>query len=80
MRVRHKNRQTMKGRAERLESSAGIFAVNPATAEKIKLAYGTGMRLVVIDDVITTGSTMKTALDALSSAGFENVRGLSLAH
>jgi predicted amidophosphoribosyltransferase len=35
---------------------------------------------IVIDDVITTGSTMKEAMETLRSAGFGRVIGISLAH
>lgn len=80
VRTLHKNRQTLKGRADRLESASGIFAVDAGRAAQISSAYGPDIRVIIIDDVITTGSTMKAALDAVASAGFRNVSGLSLAH
>lgn len=73
-RIQHGSRQTLKSRGERLSGSKGIFSVN-----KI-LTVAPNDSIVVIDDVITTGSTMKEALDVLKSAGFSNVTGLSLAH
>lgn len=36
--------------------------------------------VVVIDDVITTGGTIKDAVETLRRAGFENTWGLSVAH
>lgn len=75
LRIQHASRQTLKDRSERLESAKGIFAVNDEVTQKFK-----DSRVVVIDDVITTGSTMREAIDALKKAGFENVSGLSLAH
>ncbi|OHA16488.1 MAG: hypothetical protein A3C79_02625 [Candidatus Taylorbacteria bacterium RIFCSPHIGHO2_02_FULL_45_28] len=36
--------------------------------------------LIIIDDVITTGSTMFEAMETLKKAGFDDVHGLSLAH
>lgn len=36
--------------------------------------------VIIIDDVITTGSTMKEAMETLKSAGFSRVIGISLAH
>jgi ComF family protein len=76
LRTRHAARQTLKGRKERLESSKGIFVVNEDVIER----FGKNTRIIIIDDVITTGSTMKEALAAMRAAGFENVTGLSLAH
>lgn len=80
VRVQHKDRQTLKGRKDRQKSAQGIFAVIPETAARVKNTLGSGCRVVVIDDVITTGSTMKEALDTLRAAGFESAWGLSLAH
>lgn len=83
VRARHDSRHTLKGRAERLESVRGIFAVNEAG---LRRSTRTGEQhihdapVIVVDDVITTGSTMKEAVDTLRSAGFRNVRGVSLAH
>jgi predicted amidophosphoribosyltransferase len=72
----HKSRQTLKDRAERLESAQDIFAVNEEVAHKIK----GGPMIIVIDDVITTGGTIRDAVSTLRKAGFENTWGLSVAH
>jgi len=74
MRTQHKSQQKLNDRSDRLTEAKGIFTVNERTAIDKKL------RVIVIDDVITTGSTMKEAIDTLSAAGFENVSGISLAH
>lgn len=80
-RVRHASHQTLKSRDERLRSSKGIFSVNEEIVKQIKGAtLNSDHLIIVIDDVITTGSTMKEALDVLRSSGFSNVAGLSLAH
>jgi ComF family protein len=71
-RTHHLARQTLKGRKERLESAQGIFEVTPSLPLPSPL--------VVIDDVITTGSTMKEAIETLKKSGYTNVTGLSLAH
>lgn len=81
-RVHHLSRQTLKNREDRLESARGIFAVNKETMQK---SFNTEFDIkkiimIVIDDVITTGSTMKEAMETLRNTGFENVFGLSLAH
>jgi len=81
-RVHHLSRQTLKNRADRLESAKDIFAINESELKKL-LAKNIGIEnttVVVIDDVITTGSTIKEAMGVIKSAGFKNVFGLSLAH
>ena len=74
LRIQHASRQTLKGRTERLESAKGIFSVASET-DILKES-----QVVIIDDVITTGSTIKEAMETLDKAGFNSVRGLSLAH
>jgi predicted amidophosphoribosyltransferase len=86
----HKSRQTLKDRAERLESAQDIFAVNEEIAQKIKnydLRFknddpqSTNVQIIiVIDDVITTGGTIRDAVETLRRAGFQNAWGLSVAH
>ena len=90
LRIHNIAHQTLKDRAARLESTKGIFSINKEimklnnvnikeynnmTIEQLKKT-----QIVIIDDVITTGSTMREAMDTLKSAGFENVIGISLAH
>lgn len=77
-RAKHLDRQTTKNRADRLDLAKGIFSLNPKRLTS--LLCNPEMVIVVIDDVITTGSTMRSALDTLKFAGFKNVYGLSLAH
>jgi ComF family protein len=74
VRTHHVSRQTLKGRKDRVESSQGIFEVNKEVNEIKKTP------IIIIDDVITTGSTMFEAIETLKKAGPEDVRGLSLAH
>jgi len=72
VRTAHASRQTLKNRAARIESAHGIF--------KAHMTFSGQTPIIVIDDVITTGSTMNEAIDALKNAGYENVTGLSVAH
>jgi predicted amidophosphoribosyltransferase len=37
-------------------------------------------KIIIIDDVTTTGSTLKEARDELLKAGYVNVTALSIAH
>jgi len=92
----HKDRQTLKNRANRLESAKGIFAVDEILAKKIKTDFARKLEgqsihksnrvgidsiyVIVIDDVITTGSTIKEAMDTLKNSGFKKVTGISIAH
>ena len=80
VRTHHAARQTLKGRTDRLESAKGIFGVNEEVAQKFLAKEFKDFQIIIIDDVITTGSTMKEAIDMLKKAGFDDVRGLSLAH
>jgi len=84
VRARHKSRQTMKDRSERIESAQELFKVDES---KNKNENGNGNKeiqkdclVIVIDDVITTGSTMKGAVTAMRAAGYSRTFGLSLAH
>ncbi len=84
-RVHHTSRQTLKDREERLESAKGVFEMNEKMLEKLKdSGWKEGSlkntMVVMVDDVITTGSTMQEAMETIRKAGFKNVFGLSLAH
>ncbi len=85
VRTHHASRQTLKGREDRLESAKGIFGMNEKVIEQLRIQLIEDVRIekipvVIIDDVITTGSTMYEAIETLKKNGFEDVRGLSLAH
>jgi predicted amidophosphoribosyltransferase len=85
-RERHTSRQTLKDRQGRIDTAndAPLFAAHPANIRRLMDAVGISdpaqVCLIVIDDVITTGSTMKAALDALRGAGFSDICGVSVAH
>jgi len=87
IRTQHAGRHTLKGRSDRIESAHGIFAVDTAILEHVRthIHKTTNIPLfdipiLVLDDVITTGSTMHEALETLTHAGFTDVRALCLAH
>lgn len=80
MRTQNTSRQTLKGRHDRIESAKQIFSVNKNISQKLLTNKTAGLRVIIIDDVITTGSTMHEAIKTLEDAGFANISALSLAH
>lgn len=74
IRVKNIDKQTFKNRAERIENSSKIFAVNDFDKSILH------KKIIIIDDVTTTGSTIREARDALMTAGFRDVGGLTIAH
>ena len=62
----------LKNKTERLKNLKNCFS---ADAEKVK-----GRNIILIDDVITTGTTMSEASRTLKEAGAKNVIGFSIAH
>lgn len=75
-RVHHTSHQKNKDREERLELEKEIFKVD----EGVLLGLERDAHFIIIDDVITTGATIKTAMESMKNAGLKNVRGLALAH
>ncbi len=71
-RTEHRERQTKKGRDERIHNVENLFSVHN------NLPHNT--HLIVIDDVTTTGSTLKEIRDVLAKAGYSRVDAISLAH
>ncbi len=65
---------SLQTRAERLASMKGAFAVDPLRTDVIH-----GKRIVVVDDVMTTGASMFAAAGALRAAGAAHVTGLVFA-
>jgi len=55
-------------RAQRLRNLRGAFAIEPAHAAALR-----GQRVVLVDDVMTTGATMQAATLALREAGVLHV-------
>ncbi|MES2314747.1 MAG: hypothetical protein V4524_02305 [Patescibacteria group bacterium] len=87
IRTHHDGRHTLKGRADRVESAKGIFGVDEKILNKLSIEFNksgkeplTQVKVIIIDDVITTGSTMREAIDTMKKSGFVNVSGLSVAH
>ncbi len=65
--------QTRKNRIERWQNVSGGFTVGPK-AEEI-----TGKRLLLVDDVLTTGATLEACATVLLAAGAQNVSVCTIA-
>jgi ComF family protein len=69
-----KSSQTALHPAERAANVAGAFRLRPAYRHCV-----TGSRIIVIDDVLTTGATISECTDTLAAAGAASVCALSYA-
>jgi ComF family protein len=62
------------GRRQRLRNVAGSIAVHPAMRDRLR-----GSRVLLIDDVLTTGATVEVCVRALLRAGAASVDVLTIA-
>jgi len=79
----HKDRQTLKNRSKRLSDAKNIFEIDFAELEKLQDStkeVDQQVKIIIVDDVVTTGSTMREAVELIRSVGFKDVSGVSLAH
>jgi predicted amidophosphoribosyltransferase len=74
LRTRDTPSQRSLPRAERLANLVGAFAVEPLRAKELR-----GQRVVLIDDVMTSGASLHMAARVLRQAGVANVSALVLA-
>jgi ComF family protein len=74
LRVRHTAAQTTLDRKDRLDNVKGAFAVDPLLASKVR-----GRRVVLVDDVMTSGASLFTAAQALRQAGAARITALLMA-
>lgn len=61
--------------SERVRNICGKFAVNPEHS----LHLPSSQKIIVFDDVATTGSTLKEAVSVLTQTGFSNVTPVAVA-
>jgi len=72
-RLRHTDQQAKRDRLARSQNVRGAFQVR-------NLASFTPARVVLVDDVVTTGATLAACIQALRAAGDEVVGCVSVAH
>lgn len=72
-RIRHTEPQVRLQADRRRQNVAGAFAIDPKHA-----GLAAGRRVLVIDDVLTTGSTLHECASALRSVGAADVRVLTV--
>ena len=74
LRLKNTRPQTELLRQERLANVKGAFLVDPLRAHALK-----GKRVILVDDVMTSGASLLTAAQALQAAGAAHITGLVLA-
>lgn len=74
LRIRDTPAQSSLDRAERLVNLNGALALDPFLAPQIK-----GRRLVLVDDVMTSGASLHTAARVLRAAGAAHITAIVLA-
>jgi ComF family protein len=74
LRIRHTPTQRTLPRSGRLANLQGAFAVDPLRAHEVR-----GRRLLLVDDVMTSGASLHTAARVLLQAGAAQVSAIVLA-
>lgn len=74
LRTRHTPSQRTLPRAQRLANLTGAFAIDP-----LRMAEVRGQRVVLVDDVMTSGASLHTAALALREAGALHISAVVLA-
>jgi len=74
LRTRETPAQSGLSRADRLRNLHGVFAVEPLRADELR-----GRRLVLIDDVMTSGASLFAAATVLRQAGAAHITAIVLA-
>lgn len=72
-RTHRKPQTSLKRKSERVENMKGVFTAQKA--EAVRNAH-----VILLDDVLTTGSTLREAKRALKDAGVRRVSAIALAH
>jgi predicted amidophosphoribosyltransferase len=74
LRVRHTRSQSSLKREDRLHNLDGAFAIEPLHPGGLQ-----GKRVVLVDDVMTSGASLFSAATTLRQAGVAHITGLVIA-
>lgn len=74
LRIRHHTAQSQLQRAQRLSNLSGAFAIEPLHQAQLH-----GARVVLVDDVMTTGATLHSAAVVLRQAGAAHITAVVVA-
>ena len=91
VRTHHTSHQKNKDREDRLDLEKDTFQIDKKVLNEIMDKINSlpndlqkesqrNIQFIIIDDVITTGTTIRNAIEAMKKSGLTNVRGLALAH
>lgn len=75
LKTKHTPPQTTLAKAERTDNVANVFALN-----KSAIHADSTYQLILLDDVITTGSTLRNAKKTLISGGYSSIICVAFAH
>lgn len=82
-RTKHTAPQATLGREDRLKNLKGVFAIlreNPQDLDTKRKLVFSSKTVILIDDVLTTGTTLHAARTVLESAGVKRVLTMTLAY
>ena len=74
LKLQHTAPQSTLKRSERLHNLVGALALDPLRAASLR-----GQKVLLIDDVMTSGASLNTAAQVLKQAGVQSVKGLVFA-
>lgn len=79
VRTKHTSPQAkIRDKEKRLTHLQDCFALNPQLS--LNLKQNNSLAVLLVDDVLTTGSTLNAGAQVLKTAGFKKVYGLTVAH
>lgn len=76
----HRAQAETNSKAERLINVIWTFCIDPKFTEFVKTCKSPPTSVMIVDDVITTGSTLNEAARILKTIGIKKVYGFALAH